>query len=163
VGEETRTFSRQTFEKETGLGLTTHKALELPHQPSLERLVDVAQDWAQGLVVISSVVFDPTAKDRIYLLGDVSHRHMGSSSNVQVPDRRSHGLQRRRADRREKAAEHQSIPRVFCRSGPEAVAEVVKRDVRVSALSVAVLATIDDSTLGGVQLQAAFREAGPEG
>src|SRR5208282_4741878 len=86
----------------------------------------------------------------------VGHRHMGSSSDVQVPNRRLHRLQRRRADRRKKITEHLGGPRVFCATGPKAIPEEVKADVRIVASSVAVFA-VSDFAFGGMHLQPALR------
>ena len=83
---------------------------------------------------------------------------MGSSSEVQIPDCRPHGLQRRSADPRQKTAEHRGVLRVLCPSGPEAVAKEVKYDVRIASLPPAVL-TVDDLGFGGVHLKLAFRQA----
>src|SRR5208283_161069 len=133
-----------------------HEALELPHQPSPERLIDISQEWAQSRTRVPSVVSDPTPKEWIELTGDVGHRHMGSSSDVQVPNRRLHRLQRRRADRRKKITEHLGGPRVFCATGPKAIPEEVKADVRIVASSVAVFA-VSDFAFGGMHLQPALR------
>ena len=48
-----------------------HEALELPHQPSPERLIDISQEWAQSRTRVPSVVSDPTPKEWIELTGEV--------------------------------------------------------------------------------------------
>jgi hypothetical protein len=82
---------------------------------------------------------------------------MGSSSKIQVPDCRPHGLQRRSANPGQETAKHRGVLRVLCPTGPKAVAKEVKLDVRIAPLPTAVL-TVDDLGFGGMHLKPALRQ-----
>lgn len=106
--EEVRSFSSHSLERKASFGLTTHITLELPHHPRFDRQIDVSHNWSQRRWSVSPVVFNvfnPTQKEWIELVGNIVHRHMSSASDVQLPNRRSDGRQRRGADRRKKTAE----------------------------------------------------------
>src|SRR5208337_2424992 len=106
-----------------------------------------------------SVVFDPTSEDWIELPGDFGHRHVRSSSDIQVPYLLPHRLQRRGAHRGIEATEHFRVPRAFDPPGSKAISEEVKCDVRMRSLSTVVFA-VDDFGFGRMHLQAALRQAG---
>src|SRR6516164_617822 len=87
-------------------------------------------------------------------------------ADAQVPDRRPHGFQRRRADRRVEASEHDVVPQTLDPSGPKAIPEEVKFDVRICRFAFPVLA-VNDLGFRRMQLQVALCQSslklGPEG
>ena len=95
------------------------KALELTHRPCQKRQIDVSQQRSQRRWRVSPVIRDPTPKQRIELLGNVGQRPLRSTSKVQLPNRRPHGLQRRDADRGIGPAEQRVVPALPHQTGVE--------------------------------------------
>src|SRR6516225_7161530 len=87
-------------------------------------------------------------------------------TDAQVPDRRPHGFQRRGADRRVEAAEHGVVLPTPDPSGPKAIPEEIKLDVRICRFAFPVLA-VNDFGFRRMQLEVALRQSilklGPEG
>ena len=98
-------FRGKALEKLARPDLMVFKALELSHRPGYERLIDVPQQGVQRRWGISSVVLDPTPKERIELLGDVLQRQLCLMVKFQFPNRRPHGFHRRGANCGIKSAE----------------------------------------------------------
>jgi hypothetical protein len=74
-------------------------------------------------------------------------------SEVQFPNRRPHGLQRRSADRRVEAPEQRVVSGASNQPGPKAVSEEVELNIRILAFAVPVLAVNDlgfRAFLGGI-------------
>jgi hypothetical protein len=78
-------------------------------------------------------------------------------SEVQFPHRRSHGLQRRGADRRVEAPEQCVVSGASNQPGPKAVSEEVELNVRIRAFALPVLA-VNDLGFRRMHLQAALRQ-----
>src|ERR1017187_3079958 len=79
-------------------------------------------------------------------------------TNVQLPDRRSHGFERRDTDRRIKSAEQCVIPDTFHQTRPKTVPKEVKFDVRIGTFSLPVFA-INDLSFRRMQFQVALRQS----
>src|SRR5439155_5597530 len=107
---------------------------------------------------VAPVVFDPPAEERVDLAGDVGQRQLYPLPDVQVPDRRLHGFQCRGTDRGCEAAEQLPVSRASDQPRSESITEEVEPDVRIHPFAFSILA-VDDLRLGGMQLQAAFRQA----
>src|SRR5215472_5913466 len=102
------------------------KALELPHRPGQERLIDVPERGAQGRRRIAPIVANPPSEERVDLLGDICQRYLCPTTDVQVPDLGPHGLQRRGTDRGGEAAKHSSALRSPHCPWPELISEEVE-------------------------------------
>src|SRR5437773_3729850 len=156
--EKIRPLDIKPLEKATRPDLLSLKALELTHRPCQKRQIDLSQQRTQRRWRVSPVVRNPTPKQRIELLGNVDQRQLRSMSKVQLPNRRPHGLQRRDADRGIEAAEQHVVPAPPHQTGPKAVAEEIKLNVRIRSFTFTVLA-VDDLGFGRMQLQAARCQA----
>ena len=91
-------------------------------------------------------------------MGNFYQRQLGSTTDAQLPDLRPHGLQRRGADGWAEAAEQRVVPRVSNLSGPKAVPEEVKLDVRIRASALSVFA-VDDLGFRRMHLEVALCQA----
>jgi len=96
--KEIHAFRRKPLEELTRLDFVVFKALELTHRPRHERLIDVSQQRIQRRGGIAPIVRNPPPEEGIGLLGNVLQGPLCLSSEVQVPDRLAHGLQRRGAN-----------------------------------------------------------------
>src|SRR5215831_4579822 len=76
-------------------------------------------------------------------------------SEVQFPNRRPHGFQRRGADRGVKSTEQFIVPGTPDHSRPKTVSEKVELDIRIRSFAIAILA-VDDLGFCRMQLQAAL-------
>ena len=137
--EEIPPVGSKTLEKAARPDPMSLKALELAHRPSQKRLIDVSQQGGQRRWRVSPVVGNPAPKERIDPPGDVGQRKLRLSAKVQVPNRSPHGLQGRNADRGIEAAEQRIVPQTPHQTGPKAIPEEVKLDIRIAALTLAVL------------------------
>ena len=142
-------------QKLTRTHLVTDKAFELPHRPCHQRQIDVTQQWVQRRRSASPVVFDPPPKERIEQLGDVVQRSLRLPTDVQLPNRRSHGFECGDTDRRREAAEQSVIPDTLHQTGPKTVPNEVKFDIRIGTFSLPVFA-INDLRFRRMQFQVAF-------
>jgi hypothetical protein len=88
-------------------------------------------------------------------LSDIVQRPLRLTTNVQLPNRRPHGLHGRGADCRIEPAKQRVIPETPHQTGPKAVPEEVKLDVRILTLAFPVPA-VDDLGFGPMQLQVAL-------
>jgi hypothetical protein len=71
MDEEIRVLPGESLEKLAGADLVPCKALELPHRPRQERLIDVSQQGSQPRRGVSPVVFDPIPEERIKSVGNI--------------------------------------------------------------------------------------------
>ena len=80
-------------------------------------------------------------------------------SEVQFPNRRPHGFQRRGTDRRIEPPEQCAVLGASNQTGPKAIPEEVKLNVRILAFAFPVFA-VDDLGFRRMHFQVAFRQAG---
>src|ERR1022692_5127189 len=123
-----------------------------------ERLIDVSKHRIQRRWCESPIVRDPPPKERIEQLGDVVQRSLRLPTDVQLPDRRSHGFECRDTDRRIESTEQCVIPDTFHQTGPKTVPKEVKFDVRIGTFSLPVFA-INDLSFRRMQFQVALRQS----
>jgi hypothetical protein len=149
MNEEMRVIAGEFLQKLARTDLVVDKAFELPHRPRHKRLIDVSQQWVQRRRSVSSVVLDPASEERIDPLGNISQGHLRLTTNVQPPDRRSHGFERRDTDRRIESAEQLVIPETFNQTRPKTVPKEVKLDVRIGTFSLPVFLGMETARTGG--------------
>src|SRR5579859_922945 len=145
----------QLSQKEAGLCLAVLKALELAHGPIPELPVNVGSQNVQGRTTESPIVGNPPTKERIDLLSDVSQSHRRQSQHVQAPDRFSHRLHRRWADRRRVATKERTVSRVTDLPRAELIPKEVKHNIRVFPFAPIVFA-INDLGFGRMHLKSTF-------
>ena len=145
------------FVRESGFrtNLLCGKAFELPHHPGSKCQIDVAKHGCERRWRVSPIVCKPPPQEWIDLSGDICHRQLGSTAEAQFPDRCPHGLHCRDADGRSEPAEQRVVSVIQDPTGPEAVAEEVKLDVRILASTPSVSA-VDNLGLGWMQLEPAL-------
>ena len=148
----------ESFKKPARSDLMDFKALELPHGPGHERLIDVPKHRIQRRWCESPIVRDPPPKERIEQLGDVVQRSLRVPTDVQLPNRLSHGLHCRGADCRIESAKQCVIPDTFHQTRPKTVPKKVKFDVRIGTFSLPVFA-INDLRFRRMQFQVALRQS----
>src|SRR5262245_12667072 len=90
-------------------------------------------------------------------MGDFCQRQLGSTSEAQFPNLRSHGLQCRGADGWGEVAEQHAVPRSLYQSGPKAISEEVKLDVRILASTLCIPA-VDDPGLRRMHFEMALSQ-----
>src|ERR1700688_3948865 len=134
MDEEIRVLPRKSLEKLTRTNLVASKALELSHRPRQERLIDVPEHWVQPRRGVSPVVLDPTPKDWIEPLGNISQGKLRPIAKVQLPNRRSHGFEGRDTGRRIESAKQPVIPATHNRPTSKTVPKKVKFDIRIGTL-----------------------------
>src|SRR5271166_739584 len=134
------------------------EALELPHHPSQQRLVDISEHGGQRRRRVSPIVFNPPPQERVEPVGDVGQRQLCLLPDVQVPNRLPHGLQRRWTDRWRKPAERSPVLWITDPPRPELVSEEVELDVRIRSSSPRIPA-VNDLSLGGMHLQVTLLQA----
>src|SRR5262245_26887245 len=115
----------------------------------------MSEQWGESRWRIVPIVVDPPAQERIDAMSDFCQRQIGSTSETQLPNLRTHGLQRRGADGWSEAAEHCIVPRPSNQPRPKAVPEEVKLDVRILASTLSVPA-VDDSGLRRMHFEVAL-------
>ena len=113
MSKKIRTLLGEPFKEPARSALMGFKALELPHGPGHERQIDVSKHRIQRRWCESPIVRDPPPKKRIEQLGDVLQRSLRLPTDVQLPDRRSHGFERRDTDRRIESAKQCVIADTF--------------------------------------------------
>src|ERR1700750_1149180 len=156
--EKVRVVPGKLFEKAARAYLVSCKALELPHHPSPKHVVDVSEQRRQSRWCVSSVVFDPPPQEGIDPTGNVNQRQLCLVSDVQFPDLRPHGFQRRGTDRRVEPTEQHVVPGTPDRPRSKAISEKIELDVRIRPFAISVLA-VDDLGFGWMQFQAALYQA----
>src|SRR5262245_43112546 len=88
-------------------------------------------------------------------MGDFCQRQIGSTSKTQLPNLRTHGLQRRGADGWSEATEQYAVLRPSNQPSSKAVPEEVKLDVRILASTLSVPA-VDDPGLRRMHFEVAL-------
>jgi serine/threonine protein kinase/Flp pilus assembly protein TadD len=158
MSKEIRPFRRKPLKEAARTGLVILEALELPHSPCHKRVVHVAKHGSECRGRKPPVVCDPPPKKWIEQFGDISHRPLRLTPDVQLSDCRPHGLHGRGAHSRVEPTEQGVIPETPHQTRPEAVPEEVELDIRI-LIPAFVVAAIDNPGLGRMQFQAARSQA----
>jgi hypothetical protein len=94
VHEKARVSRGNPLKEQPCPRLPPAKALELPHAPREQRLIDVAKYGLQHRGRITPMIVDPPPEERNDQLGNVVQRELRLSADMQISDFFPHGFQR---------------------------------------------------------------------